>query len=107
MYNRFACLPEIVMPSPSPISQPETESIKVVQNAKPASPRTRRPNWERTIPPKLRISALDSQGTSLHLQVELENTANSDKRTVRTLLDSGATGMFIDRTFAERSNIPM
>jgi len=42
---------------------------------------------------------LDAQGTSLLLLVEIGTTDTSELHSVKALLDSGATGSFIDRDF--------
>jgi len=59
----------------------------------------RKPKWERRLPKLLSISALDAQGTFLLLPVEIGTTNTSELHFVKTLLDSGATGSFIDRDF--------
>jgi len=59
----------------------------------------RKPKWERRLPKLLSISALDTQGTSLLLPVEIRTTDTSELHSVKALLDSGATGSFIDRDF--------
>jgi len=51
------------------------------------------------LPKLLSISALDVQGTSLLLPVEIRTTDTSELHSVKALLDSGATGSFIDRDF--------
>jgi len=59
----------------------------------------RKPKWERRLPKLLSISALDIQGTSLLLPVEIGTTDISKLHFVKALLDSGATRSFIDRDF--------
>jgi len=51
------------------------------------------------LPKLLSISALDARGTSLLLLVEIGTTDTSELHSVKALLDSGATGSFIDRDF--------
>jgi len=58
-----------------------------------------KPKWEKRLPKHLSISALDTRGTSLLLPVEIETTDTSELHSVKALLDSGATGSFIDRDF--------
>ena len=68
---------------------------------------TRRPRWERRVPKAFVISQADTRApTSLHLSIEL--TSTDDGRAFRTqaLIDSGATGSFIDARFVERNKIP-
>jgi len=59
----------------------------------------RKPKWERRLPKLFSISALDAQGTSLLLPVEIGTTDTSKLYSVEALLDSGATGSLIDRDF--------
>jgi len=59
----------------------------------------RKPKWERRLPKLLFISALDAQGTSLLLPVEIGTMDTSELHSVKALLDSGVTGSFIDRDF--------
>jgi len=58
-----------------------------------------KPKWEKRLPKLLSISALDARGTSLLLPVEIGTTDTSELHSVKALLDSGATGSFIDRDF--------
>ena len=59
----------------------------------------RKPKWERRLPKLLSISALDARGTSLLLPVEIGTMDTSELHSIKALLDSGATGSFIDRDF--------
>jgi len=58
-----------------------------------------KPKWERRLPKLFSISALDVQGTSLLLPVEIGTTDMSELHSVEALLDSRATGSLIDRDF--------
>jgi len=58
-----------------------------------------KPKWERRLPKLLSISVLDARGTSLLLPVEIGTTNTSKLHSVKALLDSRATGSFIDRDF--------
>jgi len=58
-----------------------------------------KPKWEKRLPKLLSISALDAQGTSLLLPVEIGTMDTSELYSVKALLDCGATGSFIDRDF--------
>jgi len=64
-----------------------------------------KPKWERRLPKLLSISALDARGTSLLLPVEIGTTDTSELHSVKALLDSGATGSFIDRDFVRSKGI--
>jgi len=58
-----------------------------------------RPKWEKRLPKLFLISALDVQGTSLLLPVEIGTMNTSELHSIKALLDCGATGSFIDRDF--------
>ena len=64
-----------------------------------------RSKWERRLPKLLLISALDMQGTSLLLPVEIGTMDTSKLHSVKALLDSGAIGSFIDRDFVHLKGI--
>jgi len=64
-----------------------------------------KPKWERRLPKLLSISVLDAQETSLFLPVEIGTTDTSKLHSVKALLDSGATGSFIDRDFIHSKGI--
>jgi len=55
--------------------------------------------WEKRLLKLLSISALDARGTSLLLPVEIGTTDTSELHSIKALLDSRATGSFIDRDF--------
>jgi len=65
----------------------------------------RKPKWERRLPKLLSISALDARGTSLLLPVKIGTMDTSKLYSVKALLDSGATGSFIDRDFVRSKEI--
>jgi len=65
----------------------------------------RKPKWERRLPKLLSISALDARGTSLLLPVEIGTTDTSELHSIKALLDSGATGSFIDWEFVHSKGI--
>jgi len=65
----------------------------------------RKPKWERRLPKLLSISALDARGTSLLLPVEIGTMDTSELHSVKALLDSEATGSFIDRDFVHSKGI--
>jgi len=58
-----------------------------------------KPKWEKRLPKLFTISALDARGTSLLLPVEIGTMDTSKLHSVKALLDSRATGSFIDRDF--------
>ena len=64
-----------------------------------------KPKWERRLPKLLSISTLDVRGTSLLLPVEIGTMDTSELHSVKALLDSRATGSFIDRDFVHSKGI--
>jgi len=58
-----------------------------------------KPKWERRLPKLFSISALDAQGISLFLPVEIGTTDTSELHSVEALLDCRATGSLINRDF--------
>ena len=102
-YNQFSVLhvdsiPEIKEPVESPVIPPETDP--------PAPSRKQKPNWEKHIPDHLVIDTLDEKEGrhhSLTLKIELQTMDTAETKSVTALLDSGATGMFIDREYVKES----
>jgi transposase InsO family protein len=110
-YNPFSILP---VDSISGINE-QVENSEVVQNLErppelsSAPRRLWRPRWERRFPAHFVVSALDeTEGSrrSLTLKIELQTTDTGEVRSVRALLDSGATGMFIDREYVRTNRLP-
>jgi len=60
----------------------------------------KRPQWEKRLPKQPRIGATEIGPSSLYLRVEVESTDTQRKYGVRALVDSGATGLFIDREYS-------
>jgi len=77
----------------------DSELIDTPSSNPPAPALLCKPKWEKRLPELLAISVLDVQGTSLLLPVEIGATDTSELHSVKALLDSRATGSFIDRDF--------
>jgi len=60
---------------------------------------SQRPKWERRLPKQLSANTLDARGMSIILPIEISTTNTSEVYSVKALLDSGATGNFIDQDF--------
>ena len=67
----------------------------------PITPRIQKSKWEKALPEKLTIAAAEGISTSLNLKVEIETTNTVERKSVVALLDSGATGECIDRSYAK------
>jgi len=94
LVNRFAVLDvkEINTDTCEPIDAPPP--FAPVRTALP-----RRPKWEKRLPRQLSANTLDACGTSIILPIEIGTTDTSEVHSVKVLLDSGATGNFIDKDF--------
>jgi len=58
-----------------------------------------RPKWEKRLPRRLSANTLDIRGTFIVLPIEIGTTDTSEVHSVKALLDSRATGNFIDKDF--------
>jgi hypothetical protein len=75
----------------------------------PETARTEKPQKskiEKRLPKRLNIGTAEVGPNSLYLRVEIESTDNQRKYGVRALVDSGATGLFIDREYVKSNQIP-
>jgi hypothetical protein len=87
------------------------EKIQDVQNdltPHPTPPnRVYRPKWERQIPAKLIIASLEDENNnrSLKLKVSIETTDTGEVKSLNALIDSGATGKFIDRDYVKTNRM--
>jgi hypothetical protein len=68
--------------------------------------KTRKSKLEKKLPKKLNVGAAEIGPNSLYLRVEIESTDNQRKYGVRALVDSGATGLFINREYVKSNQIP-
>jgi len=84
------------------IEDPNTigsELINAPSPDPPVPPPLHKPKWEKRLPKLFVISALNARGTFLLLPVEIRTTDTSKLHSIKALLDSGATGSFINRDF--------
>ena len=102
-HNRFSILSVENIPE---IDEPV--ETKVVPTSEPISvSRKNRPRWERIHCSCFVINALDEAKDGRHsltLKIELQTTDTGETKSVRALLDSGATGMFIDWEYVKENN---
>ena len=70
----------------------------------PPPPQVHIPSWECYLPCKYTVASTPS-ATSLSLEVELKTTDMQHMQQVQALLDSGATGLFMDVTFVEKHQL--
>ena len=101
--NRFACL--VVETTNTTDCEPTTAKV-AQQNLPPppSAPKTRLPRWERRLPQKYIVASTPS-ANSLRVAVEIETTDTCLVRGTHALIDSGATGLFIDAKYVSENNI--
>ena len=78
----------------------KTINLPLTPAATPMIPRIWKPKWEKALPEKYTILAT-GESNSLKLKVELETTDTLERKSVNSLVDSGATGEFIDHDYAK------
>jgi hypothetical protein len=97
--NRYACLEENeINDSPSPNEPPllDVPNPKIIQ----VWPQ----KWEHRLPCQLIVAATPSKD-SLQLQVEIQSTDTEEVKAADALLDSGATGLFLDADYIRRKKM--
>ena len=92
--NRFSCLDIEEIDDKISEQQVSQDVLSHITKKTWTSP-LQLPNWEKKLPKKLRIAATPSPH-SLDLKVEIQTTDTVETAMVTTLLDSGATGLFLD-----------
>jgi len=102
LVNRFAVLDveEVNTEIREPIDAPPLSPSTPVRTALP-----QRPKWEKKLPRRLSTNTLDACGTSIVLPIEIGTTDTSKVHSVKVLLDSRATGNFIDKDFVRMKGI--
>jgi len=83
-----------------PIDAPSLSSSAPDRTTQP-----RKPKWEKRLPKRLSVNTLDACRTSIILSIEVSTTDTSEVHSVKVLLDSGATGNFIDQDFVRTKGI--
>jgi hypothetical protein len=85
-------------------SEYETTTPSDVLPPTPTPNLVRLQRWERRLPDKYIIASARS-ANSLLLRVELETTDSGLRRSLKALLDCGATGLFLDGDYVAANNI--
>jgi len=102
LVNRFAVLDveEVNTDISEPIDASSLSSSALDRTMQP-----RKPKWKKRLSKRLSVNTLDACGTSVILPVEVSTTDTSEVHSVKALLDSGATGNFIDQDFVRTKGI--
>ena len=93
LVNRFAVLDieEVNTDIHEPIDAPLLLPSTLDRTTQPWKPK-----WEKRLPKRLSINTLDARRTSIILLIEVSTTDTSEVHSIKALLDSRATGNFID-----------
>jgi len=93
----------------------EITEPKVVEDAQeldtptlpPTEPRKLRwPKWEKQIKRKLVIRSLELAAKCIMLPIHLKTTNTMEETSTEAMVDTGATGDFIDQDFVTRAKLP-
>ena len=68
-------------------------------------PRIQKPNWEKALPEKYIILAVEEKAASLGLKVEIETTDTAEKKTITSLVDSGALVNSLNETMQKAAGL--
>ena len=104
---------------PSPTTPTEVDTLLLINDTPPSlevvtepenptttkAQRRMRPRWERRLPRSFRVATVANITNSLILQVQIES-ADRRERPIKALVDSGATGTFIDKEYVISNSIP-
>ena len=100
LVNRFAVLD---------IEEDNTDTCEPIDTPPPSAlvrtALSQRPKWEKRLPRRLSANTLDARRTFIILPIEIGTTDTSEVHSVKALLDSGATGNFIDKDFVRTKGI--
>ena len=78
----------------------ETFTPPSIPVSAPLTSKVRKQKWEKALPESYTILVI-GESSSLKLKVELETTDTSERKSINSLVDSGATGEFIDQDYAK------
>jgi len=101
--NRFSALEIYDVPD---LLQGETSEEDTPSNPPTETRKPRRPKWERRLSRKLIIRSLDEGPNCIMLPIHLKTTDTLEEASTEAMVDTGATGDFIDQDFVERAKLP-
>ena len=101
--NRFSALEIYDVPD---VLQGETSEEDAQPNPPTDIRKPRRPKWERRLSPKLIIRSLEEGPNCIMLPIHLKTTDTLEEASTEAMVDTGATGDFIDRDFVEQAKLP-
>ena len=100
--NCFKILANISHSETPPLDMQKIEEILIpISTPTPSVPKVGKLKWEKALAEKFIIATTEVTLNSLKFKVEIETTDTAEKMSITTLIDSGATGEFIDRQYAK------
>jgi len=104
--NRFSVLPIYDVSTPAHITEKDedAQSKPIGAEADLTSRPPRKPKWERRMSPKLIIRSLEEGPNCLMIPTHLKTTDTMEEASTEAMVDTGATGDFIDQDFVARPN---
>src|SRR6266568_9507548 len=87
------------------------EFTEIDEDAQPTLPATaarppRQPKWERQLGPKLVIRSLDEGPNCIMIPAQLKMMDTMELAATEAMVDTGATGDFIDQDFIDQLKLP-
>ena len=100
--NRFSVL-DIHEPELDEDAQhtPELPTPPAIGSHKP-----RQPKWEKRMPPKLVIRSLEKDPSCIMVPIHLKMTDTMEEASTEAMVDTGATGDFVDQDFVNQAKLP-
>ena len=103
--NRFLCLSvDNCEAENSSNFTSDSEKIKTDTHTTSTLPKPRKKKWEQRLP-KPYILAATPSSQSFETDVEIQTTDTAQRICTKALVDSGATGLFVDWSFVQRHQI--
>jgi len=100
--NQFSVL-EITKPEVDE-DAPESSEPPTLPPAEPRKPH--RPKWEKQIKCKLVIRSLEMDAKCIMIPTHLKTTDTMEETSTEAMVDTGATGDFIDQDFVNQEKLP-
>ena len=101
--NRFSIL-TIDEPTTNEDAQNTPDPSLPLPPPEPRKPR--KPKWEKHVGRKFVINSLEEGPNSILIPVHLKTTDTMEESSTEALVDTGATGDFIDRDFVTNNKLP-
>jgi hypothetical protein len=101
VHNRFAALSVDEIPEFNSNSTTNSSETKAIPPVLSRSQLPRRARWEKRLPERY-IVAANPSSNSFELNISIQTTDTGEVHTTAALLDSGATGLFMNSGFVKR-----